>query len=136
MFSNTLQFQKPWLQLMLSLLSIVLLGFWMDCQRTSIAKLFGTAPSKGGNFPLKILAPHTLNTMQSNLLSSPKPRPTKLWQFTTAKGHSENEPVLRSAMPSIRIHPAKLQPPPQLCPLRLHQQKHVQHPLWTPALRN
>src|SRR5436309_4698870 len=136
MFSNTLRFQTPWSPLMLSPPSIVLHDFWMGCQRTSVGKLFDTAPSKGGNFPLKILALQTLNMMQSNLLSSQKPRPTKLWQFTTANGHSENEPVLRSAMPSVKIHPAKLQPPPQLCPLRLHQQKHLRHPVWTPALRN
>src|SRR5437762_10717986 len=28
--------------------SIASLGFWMDCQRTSLGKLFDTAPSKGG----------------------------------------------------------------------------------------
>src|SRR5947199_9722211 len=99
MFSNTLRFRKPWSQLMLSLLSIASLGFWMDCQRTSVGKLFDTAPSKGGNFTLKVLAPQTLNTLQSNLLSSHKPRPTTLWQFATATAQSEDETLLRPPMP-------------------------------------
>src|SRR5205814_8680615 len=106
----------------------------MDCQRTSVRKLFDTAPSKGGNFPLKILVPQTLNTMQSNLLSSLKPRPTKLWQFTTAKGHSENEPVLRSAMPSIRKHPVEHLHLLLLHPL--HPQHRHQRPAWTRVWQN
>src|SRR5436190_13274091 len=61
MFSNTLRFRKPWSLLMLSLLSIMLLTFWMDCQKTSSARSFGTALNKGGSFPLRILELWTLN---------------------------------------------------------------------------
>src|SRR5206468_2896629 len=121
----------------LSLLSIALLASWTDWRKTSDARSFGTAPNKGGSFPLRILEPRALNTTQSNCLSLPKPRPTKQWQSTTANDHSGRGPAHPSAMlPSVKIHPAKLQPPPQLRPLRLHQQEHLRHPARTPALRN